>query len=154
MIIADGIESDDSSKDLYQPENTDLMQMDSDKDEVEVEDDDESDGEVENEDGCENKEVVSKKGKRPSPNQDAIRLQPFKPLFLRLDLNQLLNTQSAVSRAQGQFHGIHKFIVCTNILNLKPSAFIQETQKIKPAAFRPSFWLGRSYQIKINCTSQ
>ena len=63
MIIADGIESNDSDKDLYQPENTDLMQMDSDEDEVEVEDDDESDGEVENEDGCENKEVVSKKGK-------------------------------------------------------------------------------------------
>ena len=64
MIIADGIESDDSGKDLYQPENTDLMQMDSDKDGVEVEDDNESDGEVENEDGCENKEVVSKKGKK------------------------------------------------------------------------------------------
>ena len=64
MIIADGIESDDSDKDLYQPENTDLMQMDSDKDEVEVEDDNESDGEVENEDGCENKEVASKKGKK------------------------------------------------------------------------------------------
>ena len=55
MILPDGMESDDSDKDQYQPED----QEGSDKDEVESKDDVES----KDEDESEKEEVMSKKGK-------------------------------------------------------------------------------------------
>ncbi|KAF8801772.1 hypothetical protein BYT27DRAFT_7226672 [Phlegmacium glaucopus] len=52
VILPDGIESDDSDKDRYQPEDTEDMQEDSNEDEFESEE-----------------EVVSKKGKKPKPGR-------------------------------------------------------------------------------------
>ena len=66
MVLPDGIESDDSEKDRYQPEDADLMQEVESEDEDETEDEDEKEVEIENEDEdeVEKKVVVSKKGKK------------------------------------------------------------------------------------------
>jgi hypothetical protein len=65
MILPDGIESDDSDKDRYQPEDADLEQEAAEDDEVETDGDDDVENDVENEDevGFEKKVVASKKGK-------------------------------------------------------------------------------------------
>ena len=106
-ILADGIESDDSDKDQYRPEEADLMQEISDDDDNEA---DEGEDKQENE----KKVVASKKGKK-RPNLDAVTLLPFKPLFPQPEQNLLLNIQSVVSIARGQFHRIYTYGVCTNI---------------------------------------
>ncbi|KAF8799804.1 hypothetical protein BYT27DRAFT_7221912 [Phlegmacium glaucopus] len=63
MILPDGMESDDSDKDQYRPED----QEGSDEDEVESKDEVESEDEDESE--SEKEEVVSKKGKKAKPGR-------------------------------------------------------------------------------------
>ena len=62
-FLPDGIESDGSDKDRYQPDDADLVQEADEDEEVENDDDDDLASENEDEAGFEKKVVASKKGK-------------------------------------------------------------------------------------------
>jgi hypothetical protein len=152
-ILPDGIESDDSDKDHYQPDDADLVQEAAEDDEVETDDDDD----VENEDevGFEKKVVASKKGKAKLGCREITAIRTTVPTtgtksaVEYRDSGGKRRERTRSSRSVPLILGDQFSLMFSS--QFKPITFTQESEEVKPAAFRISFWLGLCCQSQTNC---